>query len=108
MTDIYRYCIDDKCVSIAQFTKGRDTFLRVYDRKIYTTMFTSFYDYAEYPLETGILVGKHLENKKIVVESDVLPKIKDNLSQTIVFKEQSNAYYRADLKSIQFDKLPHF
>lgn len=67
-----------------------------------------YYDYAEYPLETGILVGKHLENKKIVVESDVLPKIKGNLSQTIVFKEQSNAYYRADLKSIQFDKLPHF
>lgn len=108
MTGIYRHCIDDNCVSVAKFTKGRDTFLRVYDRPLYSTLFNQFYDYAEYPLETGVLVGKQLENNKIVVISDILPKIKGDLSQTMVFKQQTNAYYSDIPNSIQFDKLPHF
>lgn len=108
MTGIYRYCIDDKCVSVARFTKGRDTFLQVYDRPLYSTLFNQFYDYAEYPLETGVLVGRQLENNKIVVISDILPKVEGDLSKKMVFKQQTNAYYSATPHAIQFDKLPHF
>ncbi len=108
MTDIYRQCFDGKCVSVARLTQGRDTFLRVYDQKLYTTLFNNFYNHAQYPLETGVLIGKQTQNDKIVVISDVLPTRKGDLSNHLIFKEQTNAYYTDNPNAIAFDKLPHF
>lgn len=108
MQGIYRQCIANKCVSVVTFVKGRDTYLRVYDQYLLSSFFANLYAHGEYPLETGVLIGKQLEDGKIVVISDVLPKIKGNVSNNLIFKYQFNAYYMGNPNAIEFNKLPHF
>ncbi|TSB21672.1 hypothetical protein FOR85_12295 [Psychrobacter sp. YGAH215] len=88
---VARYCIDDKCITVViqyhRVISGGDSQIRIYKRKVSTRYLLNFGSYAEFPIETHFLISKNLVNQKFLISSQVLPDIKGNLEDEIIFDE---------------------
>ncbi|MFB6349004.1 hypothetical protein ACFBZI_06145 [Moraxella sp. ZJ142] len=82
------FCHDNHCVTFVKFYQGRDTFIRVYEGRIYSTVQLYYKNYAEYPLETEPYVAVNNQTHKIVISNFALPKAYKGEMKNVEFREE--------------------
>ena len=96
---VAHYCADDTCIDIVVQNKigigGGSNYVRLYRSRKLTRLFLDFGDYAQFPLETLVLISRHTVDGKIVISGGLPTKTQGDLSDILIF-EDFNFYREAD------------
>lgn len=96
---VSHYCIDDQCISIVRQAAGRDSYIRIYQDRIFFRFQLERRGYIELPIETHALISKRLSDNKFIVSAQALPVKSHGYVDNIKFN-QIKDYSEGDAENI--------
>ncbi|MCG3879188.1 hypothetical protein [Psychrobacter sp. Ps6] len=78
---------------------GGSDYVTIYRSRKFTRLFLNTGDYAQFPLETLVLLSRYTVDNKIVISGGLPTKIQGDLSDILIF-EDFTVYREADMNEI--------
>ena len=100
---VAHYYVDNTCIDIMIQNKigvgGGSDYVTIYRSRKFTRLFLNTGDYAQFPLETLVLLSRYTVDNKIVISGGLPTKIQGDLSDILIF-EDFTVYREADMNEI--------
>ena len=100
---VAHYCVDSICIDIVIRNKigvgGGSDYVTIYRSRKFTRLFLNTGDYAQFQLETLVLISRYTVDNKIVISGGLPTKIQGDLSDILIF-EDFTVYREADINEI--------
>lgn len=100
---VAHYCVDSTCIDIVIQNKigvgGGSDYVTIYRSRKFTRLFLNTGDYAQFQLETLVLISRYTVDNKIVISGGLPTKIQGGLSDILIF-EDFTVYREAGIEEI--------